>query len=478
MVFKTHLAQLGYTEESLRQLLGIVDIPLLRVHHLPSYLERCKEDNSYRALLTCLWLLTLNVPRSQAEEVLGEEVVEDFLERKFLMATSGGRVKALADLYPCLGLTVLTDPVFATDFHPQHVYQLGTDSYVLARVTPRRAGQSALDLCTGSGVHALLAARHHQQVVGVDLNPRALEFARFNAHLNGRSEQTQFLQGDLYEPVRGRKFDLITANPPFVPTPDTSLSLHRGLGERGEEVSQRIVEGLAEHLAQGGTLSMVLDYPIFDDSTYLERLNRWIRGGTQATPVPGWGVAVINFLNESCEDYIRNHVDAGLASDFFSKAHEYVLSYQRLGIQAIGFANVFVRRLPHHHPGYSVIRQMPLPVGEMAETIEQWLDTLGKIYDSDWSGEEPAKISSRVKERWYSHSRDRVLFEFAEPAWSDPLMGDYWAVELLSRLDGSASLSEIARAYQAEHGPHPDCLWQFRRCLHWMLENLLVEPAC
>ncbi|MBT9589130.1 methyltransferase, partial [bacterium] len=238
MIFKTHLAELGYTEESLRELLGVADIPLLRVHHLPSYIERCKADNSYRALLACLWLLTLNVPRDQVEDVLGVALVQDLLQHNYLVATSDDRVKALADLYPCLGVLVLTDRVFASEFHPQHVYQLGTDSYVLARVTPRKPGGSALDLCTGSGIHALLAAPHYPQVVGVDLNPRALEFAGYNAYLNGCSEQTQFLQGDLYQPVQGRTFDLITANPPFVPTPDTGLSLHRGVGESGEEVSQ------------------------------------------------------------------------------------------------------------------------------------------------------------------------------------------------------------------------------------------------
>ena len=462
MVFKTHLARLGYTEESLRELLGVVDIPLLRVHHLPSYIERCKADNSNRALLACLWLLTLNVPREQAEGVLGLDVVEDLLQRNYLVATSNNRVKALVDLYPCLGVTVLTDRVFATEFHPQHVYQLGTDSYVLARVTPRKPGQTALDLCTGSGIHALLAARHHPQVVGVDLNPRALEFARYNAYLNGRSEQAQFFQGDLYQPVKGRTFDLITANPPFVPTPDTGLSLHRGVGESGEEVPQKIVEGLAQHLAPGGTLSMVLDYPILRDSTYLERLNRWLSGGQQSTPVPGWGVAVVHFLSESCEDYIRNHVDAGHASDFYGKAHEYLLSYQRLGIMAMGFANVFVRRLPDSHPGYSVMRAMPLPLGDASEGIEQWLDTLERIYHPGWSGQEPVKISTRVKERWYSHSRDHVRFEFADPPWSEPLTGDRYAVRLSENLEESSSLCK---------DPH------FRSRLHWMLENMVVDWA-
>ena len=63
---------------------------------------------------------------------------------------------------------------------------------------------AALDLGTGSGVQAFLAARHSGHVVGLDLNPRALRLARLNAALNG-VENVDWRQGDLFEPVRDER---------------------------------------------------------------------------------------------------------------------------------------------------------------------------------------------------------------------------------------------------------------------------------
>ncbi|HEY6568230.1 MAG TPA: class I SAM-dependent methyltransferase [Actinomycetota bacterium] len=82
---------------------------------------------------------------------------------------------------------------------------------VLAEV--RRADR-VLDMGTGSGVHAILAASVAEDVVAVDINPTALDAARFNAILNGVQDRIQVFESDLFEHVEGR-FDLIVFDPPF-----------------------------------------------------------------------------------------------------------------------------------------------------------------------------------------------------------------------------------------------------------------------
>jgi len=74
-----------------------------------------------------------------------------------------------------------------------------------------------LDLCTGSGCLALAIAKNFEDcsVVGIDLSETALEYARENAKINGIRNVT-FRRGDLYEPVRGDKFDIIVSNPPYI----------------------------------------------------------------------------------------------------------------------------------------------------------------------------------------------------------------------------------------------------------------------
>lgn len=84
------------------------------------------------------------------------------------------------------------------------------------------AGQTTpvLDLCTGSGAIVLTLAGHLPEcpaLVGVDLSPEALAYARRNAQRLGRT-RVDFRLGDLFAPVAGERFGLITANPPYVAT--------------------------------------------------------------------------------------------------------------------------------------------------------------------------------------------------------------------------------------------------------------------
>src|SRR5438105_1615555 len=72
----------------------------------------------------------------------------------------------------------------------------------------------ALDMGSGSGVSALLAARAGAEVIAVDVNPAAVDCGRENATRNGLADRIKFARGDLFEGVDG-DFDLITFDPPF-----------------------------------------------------------------------------------------------------------------------------------------------------------------------------------------------------------------------------------------------------------------------
>jgi release factor glutamine methyltransferase len=86
----------------------------------------------------------------------------------------------------------------------------------LARAVLREVRETdrVLDMGTGSGVQAILAASKSSNVIAVDVNPFAVECAKANVNLNKLSSRITVKESDLFENVKG-KFDLIIFDPPF-----------------------------------------------------------------------------------------------------------------------------------------------------------------------------------------------------------------------------------------------------------------------
>jgi release factor glutamine methyltransferase len=122
-----------------------------------------------------------------------------------------------------------------------------------------RPGQRVLELGTGAGLAAVLAARAGCGVVATDVVPEAVACARENALLNGVADRVDVRLGDCYAPVAGMTFDLICANPPQMPTPpgrdrdDPAAAADNG-GVDGWEVLDRVIQGAPAHLVPGGRL--------------------------------------------------------------------------------------------------------------------------------------------------------------------------------------------------------------------------------
>ncbi len=143
---------------------------------------------------------------------------------------------------------------------------------------PRNRVESALDLCTGSGIHALLAAKHSLRATGTDLNRRALRLARFNAALN-RCENVDFRHGSIWDAVEGERFDLITANPPYQPDPTNPAHTNWwGAGARGDVIWKEILRRSSEFLKPGGSLHMVMHVISWFDEPFEEACESSVRG--------------------------------------------------------------------------------------------------------------------------------------------------------------------------------------------------------
>lgn len=129
----------------------------------------------------------------------------------------------------------------------------------------RAAACRVLDLCTGSGAIAIALAKElpAATIVATDISEAAVTIARKNAERNGVAERVDVRVGNLWQPVAGERFDLITANPPYIASaviPTLAAEVRREPlialdgGADGLGFYDRICAAAREHLEPGGAL--------------------------------------------------------------------------------------------------------------------------------------------------------------------------------------------------------------------------------
>jgi ribosomal protein L3 glutamine methyltransferase len=127
------------------------------------------------------------------------------------------------------------------------------------------ATASVLDMCTGSGCLAILAADAFPNAIvdAVDLSPDALEVARRNVSDYELEARVNLIESDLFARLDGRKYDLIISNPPYVDAESVAAlpqeylhepKLALGSGQDGLDATRAILKHAAEHLTDNGIL--------------------------------------------------------------------------------------------------------------------------------------------------------------------------------------------------------------------------------
>ncbi len=144
---------------------------------------------------------------------------------------------------------------FELDFS-EDVYEPAEDSYLLANAL-RITGGSVLDVGCGCGIQSLTASKTADHVVGVDINPKAVELSEKNARLN-KVENTEFIISDLFDNVKGR-FDTIIFNPPYLESTGEGM-IHRAWdgGKDGAEIIRRFIKDVGKHLTPGGKVYLLI----------------------------------------------------------------------------------------------------------------------------------------------------------------------------------------------------------------------------
>lgn len=184
------------------------------------------------------------------------------------------RLEPTCTLLPFRKLLIACDGPAMRKGHGEVVLGPSASTDLISRFNVGGPSVTTLDFGTGSGYLALDAASYSDTVVASDVNARAIEFTNFNAALNGVRNVTA-ISGDFFEPVAGREFTRIIANPPFFLTParhytysDSPLEL--------DGFCRALAKKAPEYLTEGGFFQMTAEWVQIKGQSWQARLQEWM----------------------------------------------------------------------------------------------------------------------------------------------------------------------------------------------------------
>ena len=433
------LRRAGYTQRNVAAALGRrAPFPDIAVD---VYLRRLPEGTALATLIR-LFHLGRPVAVNDATRALSPVPVAT-LEEAGVVETKDGQLSSRLALTAFAGLVLLHD----RDDRPlagSHVAGVAPGSRSLVSLTVRRPVASALDVGTGCGVQALLAARHARRVVAVDLNPRALRLARINAALNGVGH-VEFREGDLFEPVEGERFDLIVANPPYVISPDSEL-LFRDAGLARDELSRRILVLAPRFLADDGFASVLCSWVVPRAATWSGPVLEWLDGC-------GCDVILLRFTVDD---------PVGYAAKWTRDLDRWLAYYRADGIERIALGGAVL-----HRPGTArvEVEATSAPRGSAGPQLERIFvarrDLVGDrsgaaaLLDSRFQLVEGHRLEQTADFGDGRYSVRVTRLAMIEGVGVDPVV-DTDAVHVLARLGGGARLADVVERAARETGLERD----------------------
>jgi methylase of polypeptide subunit release factors len=359
-----------------------------------------------------------------------------------LLETYNGDVRARVKVNVLDGLLVAGDPVRASD-SPDYVLTVTPASVAVAGSTIRRRAKTVLDLGTGSGVQALLAARHGRTVTGVDINGHALSCAAISQKLNG-VRNVEWMQGDWFEPVRGKRFDLIVVNPAIIITPDHTV-LYRDSRVRAQELSRHLVSQSAEHLNEGGFATLLCHWT--------NPQGAWDYAPREWVADLGCDALVLYFGSRDPLAYAMNHAVTGPdhdPADIARTVTRWARYYRDTGIEQMSSGAIVLRRRSKQKNWVQALQLPGLPTPAGSRQLERMFagadllasdQQLDKVLSTRWRLVDDTVIDQTLVRRDGGYASTPALLR-QEPAVPAAVV-DPRVVPLLVACDGRRSLSDL-----------------------------------
>lgn len=271
--FRQYLDDNGFTRASIEQRLGSAAPP--GADAIEASLRATKEATTGNALLR-LFLLGTSLEPAAVEASLDPAFVR-LCSEAGLFERIDARTAATVNIVPVDDLLFASDAFRMLGTPDARDFVLPASTHAaqfLRKIAFRDSVGATLDIGTGCGVHALLAARHSERVIATDISDSALRYTAFNAALNG-IDNVECRAGDLFEPVAGESFDLILSNPPFVIGPGGEY-VYRDSPLELDGFCAELASAAPAYLNEGGHLQMLCEWAGIDGEDWQGRVTGWV----------------------------------------------------------------------------------------------------------------------------------------------------------------------------------------------------------
>jgi methylase of polypeptide subunit release factors len=385
-----------FTEPGIRKAIGrdeILKAPLRDIVHA---LRNTRGLSSLETLIR-LFFLGVPVPVEAARRAVAPMGLETWIEGRLIApADAQGQLLSRIQVWPVHDLILAVDLPWrrSSSPPPDFVVPPGLLTLEMANAMIRNPCGRMLDLGTGSGLLALLAAPLAAEVTATDKNERAVAFTRFNARLN-RIGNVRCLQGDLFEPVGQERFQLVLCNPPFVISPEQRY-LFRDSGERGDVFCQRLVRSGVDHLEIGGFFQLTANIAHHADRPWKSDLEAWFAG-------LGCDVLVLVERTEDASDYAMSWILSTEPKDNASLSQLYDIwmdFFERERIEALSYVLIVLRRSARDRTWLQIDDPPCQIVGPCGEDLFRFFECRDRYDNSNAMerlGSRPLRISPQIR---------------------------------------------------------------------------------
>lgn len=354
--------RIGYDADSLLDVLG-ADAHAALGRSEPVPVRRASRTAGDLGVLIRLFLLVDDIAEADAARALAPTTLDDAVDAGIVERATPGTVRARLDIRPLDAghgtrwiVSDLDGSMRPVPTAPDHVLGVGQASLSLLRGTPTTRVGDVLDVGTGCGVQAVHAAAYADRVTGTDISARSMILAAATAALNDLD--FELIEGSWFEPVAGRTFDRIVANPPFVVGLGTVEHTYRDSGLDLDGASRLMIGQAPAHLKPGGTAAILASWVHVEGEDWRTRVASWLPDhGVDAwilqRDVADPALYVGTWMRDGGLDP-RDEASAALAQSWLDH-------FAEADVEGIGF-------------GFVYLRATDLPTDVLAEDLTQAFD--------------------------------------------------------------------------------------------------------